>query len=121
LDLVLLQKNDNVAINMLRLLEEWGAHEDIVQLLKNRDASQHRCRFAFEYAFQNECDKTFKYIVKQIFDYALCDFEKVRSMEIKEGLKRNGLEFYLTRIVEDFVGLWSVAIRALGALPKECA
>jgi len=60
LDLMLLQKNDNKAIDMLRLLEEWGAREDIEQLLKNRDASQHHSRFAFEYAFQNECDKTFK-------------------------------------------------------------
>jgi len=60
LDLMILQKNDCIAMRMLGLLEEKGAHEDIAKLIKNRDSSQHRCRFAFEYAFQNECANTFK-------------------------------------------------------------
>lgn len=121
LDLMLLQKNDSKATHMLGLLEEWGAHEVIEQLIRNRDASQHHSRFAFEYAFQNECTNTFKYILKQIFECAKNECDKDKSLIVKCGLKRNGLDLYLSNVVEDYLGLWSVAIKAVDKLPKSCA
>jgi len=63
LEIALLRKNDDLAFNMINLQEEWAESDVIIWLLKNRDASNHGHRFAFEYAFVNECDKTFKLII----------------------------------------------------------
>jgi len=120
LDLMILQKNDDVAMHMMGLLEEWGHHEEIVELLKNRDASKHGYCFAFRYAFQNECVRTFKWIVEQIFDHEKNEGGKDISTIVKHGLRKNKMDVNSSSLVEDFLGLWPVAIKAVGSLPKSC-
>lgn len=120
LEIALLQKYDDWAIEMIRLLQdEWAASDEIEWLLKNRDASNHGYRFAFWYAFVNECDKTFKWIVDQIFEFEEVECDKQKSSAVKQSLKMKLPELG-TNLIEEFLGLWSVAIRAIAALPKKC-
>jgi len=120
LDLALLQKNDTTAQLMVSFLEETNAREQIGQLVSNRDARRHGCKFSFHYAFQNECVKTFKWIVKKVFDFA-DDNDKERTCMVKEGLERYKLTEHLSHLIQEFLGLWSVAVTAVEALPKKCA
>jgi len=58
--------------------------------------------------------------LKQIFEFAESECDKNKTIVVKCGLRRNGLDFNLINVVEDFLGLWSIAIKAVDALPKSC-